>query len=393
MMNIWNEYLSTLMPSAPATTAAASMATAAAAVTGTFDATVAAVDASTPAQSGTPDGYAHFGAVLTAAQLADGFVAPVGNLGLIAATGDDAATFLHGQLTNDVVKLLPGEVRLAGYCTPKGRLQATMLMWRAAPTPEVPASAIYLLLPRAVQPAFQKRLSMFVMRAKAKLQDARGDDRHAAVIGFGGAKASSALLPHVDTLPLAPGAVVESTKGTVLRLADAFGAPRYLWLTDAATAQAAMPALTAALALGGNDAWELSGIHAGIAQVTPATFEQFVPQMINYELVGGVNFKKGCYPGQEIVARSQYLGKLKRRTTLATIADPTVAAGQELFSSADPAQPCGMVVNAAPNGAGGVDALVEVKLDALEQEVHLGSTTGARAEFRAMPYALDALDL
>lgn len=393
MMNIWNEYLSTLIPSAPATTAAASMATAAAAVTGTFDATVAAADTSSPAQSGAPDGYADFGAVLTAAQLADGFVAPVGNLGLIAATGDDAATFLHGQLTNDVVKLLPGEVRLAGYCTPKGRLQATMLMWRTAPTPEVPASAIYLLLPRAVQPAFQKRLSMFVMRAKAKLQDATHDERHAAVIGFGGAKASSTLLPHVGTLPSTPGAVVESPKGTVLRLADAFGAPRYLWLTDAATAQAAMPALTAALALGGNDAWELSGIHAGIAQVTPATFEQFVPQMINYELVGGVNFKKGCYPGQEIVARSQYLGKLKRRTTLATIADPTAAAGQELFSSADPTQPCGMVVNAAPNGAGGVDALVEVKLDALEQEVHLGSTAGARAEFRAMPYALDALDL
>jgi folate-binding protein YgfZ len=127
--------------------------------------------------------------------------------------------------------------------------------------------------------------------------------------------------------------------------------------------------------------------------VTSATLEQFVPQMINYELVGGINFKKGCYPGQEIVARSQYLGKLKRRTTLATIADPAAVAGAELFSLDDPAQPCGMVVNAAPNGAGGVDALVEVKLATLEQAVHLGSTSGARVAFLPMPYSLDALDL
>jgi folate-binding protein YgfZ len=389
MMNNWNEYLSALAPAAPATSGFAdAMATAATAVTGTAGAVATAGPAadSTAASPALP-GHADFGSALTTAQLADGFVAPVGNLGLIAATGDDAATFLHGQLTNDVANLPPGVVRLAGYCTPKGRLQATMLMWRES------NGFIYLQVPRTVQPAFQKRLSMFVMRAKAKLVDATGDAQHAAVIGLGGARAGAALLQHVATLPPAPDTAVESAHGMLLRLADAFGAPRYLWLTSAETAIAAMPELQATLALGGSDAWELSGIHAGIAQVTPATVEQFVPQMINYELVGGVNFKKGCYPGQEIVARSQYLGKLKRRTALATIADPSAAAGAELFSPDDPTQPCGMIVNAAPNGAGGVDALVEVKLATLEQEVHLGSTTGARVQFLPMPYALDALDL
>jgi folate-binding protein YgfZ len=200
-------------------------------------------------------------------------------------------------------------------------------------------------------------------------------------------------LQHVVSLPPGVHTSVEHVDGTVLRLADAFGAPRYLWLTSVDAALAALPALKDTLALGGTDAWELSGIHAGIAQVTSATLEQFVPQMINLELVGGVNFKKGCYPGQEIVARSQYLGKLKRRTALATIADPAVVAGQELFSQDDPAQPCGMVVNAAPNGAGGVDALVEIKLAALEQSVHVGSTGGAPVTFLPMPYSLDALDL
>ena len=116
--------------------------------------------------------------------------------------------------------------------------------------------------------------------------------------------------------------------------------------------------------------------------------------MINFELLGGVNFKKGCYPGQEIVARSQYLGKLKRRTTLVRIADAQAAAGAEVFATADPEQPCGMIVNAAPNGSGGVDALVEMKLAAIEAaSVRLGSAAGVPLTFLAMPYALDPLDL
>jgi folate-binding protein YgfZ len=143
----------------------------------------------------------------------------------------------------------------------------------------------------------------------------------------------------------------------------------------------------------GDDAWALSAIHAGVPDITLKTQEQFVPQMVNFELLGGVNFKKGCYPGQEIVARSQYLGKLKRRTALASMAGAQAQAGDEVFDVADPDQPCGMVVNAAPNGDG-VDALVEMKLAALEQgNVRLGSAQGAPLRFQDMPYPLDALDL
>jgi folate-binding Fe-S cluster repair protein YgfZ len=115
--------------------------------------------------------------------------------------------------------------------------------------------------------------------------------------------------------------------------------------------------------------------------------------MINFELLGGVNFKKGCYPGQEIVARSQYLGKLKRRTALASVDNAAVQAGEEVFSAADPGQPCGMIVNAAVNGKGGADVLVELKLDALGQSVHVGSAAGAQLRFLPMPYPLDALDV
>ncbi|QNA99928.1 hypothetical protein G4G31_15755 [Massilia sp. Se16.2.3] len=181
--------------------------------------------------------------------------------------------------------------------------------------------------------------------------------------------------------------------GTLVRLHDAFGAPRYLWLTSSERAIAALPGLGANLALGGNAAWQLAAIHAGVPQILPATQEQFVPQMVNLELLGGVNFKKGCYPGQEIVARSQYLGKLKRRTALASIENAAARAGDEVFSTNDPDQPCGMVVNAAPNGLGGADALVEVKLGALEEDVRLGSAAGAVLRFAPLPYSLDALDL
>ncbi|MGZ8289299.1 MAG: CAF17-like 4Fe-4S cluster assembly/insertion protein YgfZ [Telluria sp.] len=325
--------------------------------------------------------------VLTASELANGFVAVVAGQEIIAVTGDDAASFLHGQLTNDVQHLGQAEARLAGYCSPKGRLMASFLMWRNA-------ESVFLQLPAELRPALQKRLSMFVMRAKARLSDVSADPANQVILGLGGAKAQAALQQLLGTLPVAPYTRIDHALGTVLRLADAFGAPRYQWLCSQDTGADVLPRLRETLAFGSSDAWRLSDIHAGIPQIMLATQEQFVPQMVNYELIGGVNFKKGCYPGQEIVARSQYLGKLKRRTALASIDSTDVAPGAEVFDVADPDQPCGMVVNAAPNGNGGVDALVEMKLVSLEQgDIRLDSAAGVPLRFQSMPYALDALDL
>jgi folate-binding protein YgfZ len=324
---------------------------------------------------------------LTTTQLAAGFVAPITDQGLIALDGEESAKFLHSQLTNDVEHLGGGDVRLAGYCSPKGRLLASFLMWRSATT-------IYLQLPREIQPAIQKRLSMFVLRAKTKLTDATAQDGLDVVLGFGGDRAEAVLQGWFDTLPAQPYARIEHPLGTLLRVADAFGAARYQWLMSAATANTIAAELKDKLVAGGAQAWRLAEIHAGVAQIDKATQEQFVPQMVNFELLGAVNFKKGCYPGQEIVARSQYLGKLKRRTTLVSIADRGAAAGAEVFATADPEQPCGMIVNAAPNGHGGVDALVEMKLAAIEAaSVRLGSAEGPALTFLAMPYVLEPLDL
>lgn len=320
-----------------------------------------------------------FGSPAAPATLQAGFVAPLGDLGVIAAGGEDAASFLHSQLTNDVSRLGADEVRLAGYCTPKGRLLATFLMWK-------PADTILLQLPRALQPAIQKRLQMYVMRAKVKLTDL--SDSH-VLLGCGGRAAGAALKVWFPVLPVAPYASVSNDAGTLLRLADAFDAPRYQWFAALATAQDAWPALTAQLTATGSSAWRLSSIQAGVPQITLPTQEQFVPQMLNLELIGGVNFKKGCYPGQEIVARMQYLGKLKRRMLLAGISAPAVAAGMEVFSSNDPEQPCGMVVNAERSAGDDFDCLVEIKIAAAaEATLHLGAADGALLRLRALPYAL-----
>ena len=326
-------------------------------------------------------------APLTTAQLQAGFVAPITDLGLIALDGEESASFLHNQLTNDVEHLGQGEVRLAGYCSPKGRLLASFLMWRSATT-------IFLQLPRDIQAPVQKRLSMFVLRSKTKLSDATDAPTNQLLLGLGGASANAVLGQWFSALPAAPYTRLDAEAGTLIRVADAFGAPRYQWLMSAETAAAVVPVLAGKLTVGAGDAWHLSEIHAGVPQIAKATQEQFVPQMVNYELLGGVNFKKGCYPGQEIVARSQYLGKLKRRTTLVSIPDANAAAGMEVFATADPEQPCGMIVNAAPNGQGGIDALVEMKLAAIEAgSVRLGSADGVALTFLDMPYVLEPLDL
>lgn len=319
----------------------------------------------------------HFGSAPSA--VTDNMVVPLTDLGLIQFTGDDAATFLHSQLTSDVTHLTNTSARLAGYCTAKGRLLATFLIWKGA-------RDIVLQLPKPLLPATAKRLQMFVMRAKAKSQDVT--DNH-AILGLVGEKSVAVLQQLFPQLPAQPFDKVDSEAGTLIRLPHAQSLPRFQWIAPVDIAITAWPLLVDVLTPVGTAAWRLADIAAGIPHITAATQEQFVPQMINYELLGGVNFKKGCYPGQEIVARSQYLGKLKRRTALASIADPSVVAGQEIFSSADPEQPCGMVVNAEQLDANHSLALVEIKLAAIDAgTVHVGSATGAALTFSALPYEL-----
>ncbi|CAN0621561.1 tRNA-modifying protein YgfZ [Burkholderia multivorans] len=313
---------------------------------------------------------------------APGAYMPLTQFGVIDVAGADAATFLHTQLTNDVEHLDAASARLAGYCSPKGRLLASFLAWRAG-------HDVRLLVSKDIQAAVQKRLSMFVLRAKAKLSDASDT---LAVVGFAG-DVRGALSGIFDALPDGVHVKVDGPAGALIRLPDAAGRLRYLWIGPRAEVDARLAALDGKLPAVSPAVWDWLDVRAGEPRVTQPAVEQFVPQMVNFDVIGAVNFRKGCYPGQEVVARSQYRGTIKRRTALAHVAGDTdtVHAGIEVFQSDDPGQPCGMIVNAAAAPAGGFDVLVEIKLAALESgSVHLGAADGPALAFAPLPYALPA---
>lgn len=289
--------------------------------------------------------------------------------GVIRAQGADAATFLQGQLTQDVLHLDDGHARLAGYCSPKGRLLATFVVWRGAD------GDIYLACSADLLAATLKRLSMFVMRAKCKLSDGSAE---VPLFGLAGASADALWGP---AAPVAAWRSARHGSAQLIRLPDAEGVSRHIWASPEAPPLAALSA----------DAWRWLEVRSGVARIVAATAEQFVPQMLNLELLGGVNFQKGCYPGQEVVARSQYRGTLKRRTYLVNCAAP-LSPGIEVFHSADAGQPAGMVVLAASLPEGRHCALVELKIAALQGgELHAGAPGGAVLRVDALPYSLDEL--
>jgi len=295
------------------------------------------------------------------------------HLGVIRAEGADASTFLQGQLTNDVLGQPPGVARLAGFCSAKGRLQASFWVVKRA------EHDLLLLCAADLLEATRKRLAMFVLRARCQLVDERASMALTGCIG------EAALRAAPDLAPWSWHAAPDGS--LTLRLPDAAGVARAVVIRSlgaAASDAAASDAPRLPLAT-----WRWLEVQSGIPLIEAATVDRFVPQMVNLETVGGVDFRKGCYPGQEVVARSQYRGTIKRRMQLFDAPAP-MAPGDEIFHAADPAQPAGLVVSAAPHPSGGWSALVEVKLAALEGgTLHVRAPDGPVLERRALPYAID----
>jgi folate-binding protein YgfZ len=267
------------------------------------------------------------------------------------------------------------QARLAAYCSAKGRMLASFQSLRPA------ADTYWLITDLSVLPATLKRLSMFVLRAKVKLQDGAAS---LAAVGLLGAVAADLAAGQE------PGSVwADAARGGLwTRLPDVSGLVRCLWIGPKDQQQdvlAAYPAVDQA-------SWQWLDVVSGVPRIEAAGSDQFVPQMVNFELVGGVNFSKGCYPGQEVVARSQYRGTLKRRAFVVH-GGQAMAAGQELFSAADPGQPAGMVVNAAPcPGSANWSALVELKLNALDTALHVGAADGPQIQLGKLPYEIPSAD-
>ncbi len=307
-------------------------------------------------------------------------VAPLPQLGFITVQGADAATFLHGQLSNEVQRQPLDQAQLSAYCTAKGRMLASFVQWQDR---RDGAAAITLALSKELAAAIAKRLGMFVLRAKATVSDASD-----AWVAFGwiGDPADFPALSPDATLPDAVWARAAGPELTVIRVPPVADRARALIVVPAAGAPSVWAALSAAATAVAPQVWQLTEIHAGLPRIVAANQEQFVPQMINFEILGGVNFKKGCYPGQEVVARSQYLGKLRRRMFLARTDASGIADGADVHAD-DGAEPVGRVVNAVANGRGGTDLLVETTLSASESPLRVGA---AALTLLALPYTLPA---
>ncbi len=292
------------------------------------------------------------------------------HLGLIRAQGDDAAKFLHNQFTNDFVLLGQERARLAGFCSAKGRLQASFIGFKRSP------SDLLLICSQDILAATLKRLAMFVLRAKVRLSDASGDF---ALFGLAGTAVSDASIKiadyHDDVW-----AKADFDDCSLVNLYPADGVARALLVAPTHGAAPAGASLSPAL-------WAYGEVRSGVATVSAPIVDAFVPQMLNYESVGGVNFKKGCYPGQEVVARSQFRGTLKRRAYLA-LADAPMQAGDEVFAAGD-AQPCGTVAQAATAPSGGFAAIVSMQISAFEAGgLRLGAVDGPEIRVSAAPYPL-----
>jgi folate-binding protein YgfZ len=301
------------------------------------------------------------------------------HLAILRARGADAEAFLQGQFSNDVRRLTAERGQLSSYCTPKGRMLAILRLLREG-------EDILLLLPSVLSATVLPRLKTFILRSKVRLEEAT--DR--ACFGLSGPGATAMV---TELFGRAPRAVDECLAGDGVIVTALPGIhPRYLFVAAPARLHELWQTMAAGTRATGYPVWRWLDIAAGVPSVWPETSEAFIPQTVNLELLGGVNFKKGCYPGQEIVARMQYLGKLKQRMYRARVtADRPPRPGDPVFAPAYGDQPAGAVVDALPDSRGGYDLLVMAPIASEPSTgIHLHAPDGPMLSISPPPYALPA---
>lgn len=302
-------------------------------------------------------------------------------LGLIRANGSDAEEFLQGQFTNDIRALKEDQCQLSSMCNPKGRMFANFWIFRQG-------DDIYLQMPHETLAPTLKRLSMFVLRSQVSLVDASED---LVCIGAIGEQTEAQLRETIPSLPDHSRHLIRHEGMTIIRQPGI--TPRYKIIGKADAVQALWQQLETTATPTDTAYWKRLDIKAGIPTVYGPTAEAFIPQMVNMQLIEGISFTKGCYCGQEIVARTQYRGTLKRRMYLAHIEDVDCPApGAELFSpSAEHEQGAGMVVDAQPAENGSYDALVMAQIACAEaDDLRLGDGEGTKLSIGTLPYDFES---
>ncbi len=309
----------------------------------------------------------------------DNMLYDLADYGLIAASGEDAITFLQGQFSNDVRLVTDTASQLSSYNTPKGRALACFRIFRTG-------GKIYLRLPKEILEATLKRLRMYVMRSKVTLENA---STVLPGIGLSGPMALQWVQECVGNAPEAVDAVTQGNGLCAVRVGGS--APRFEIYGDVETRNAAWEKLATSARRVDWSAWRLLDIQAGVPTIFKATAEEFVPQMINLELINGINFTKGCYTGQEIVARMHYLGTLKKRMyRLHVSADAQPQPNDRVHEhGTGNEQSIGQLVDAQPNPAGGFEALAVLqKASAESGNLRLGGVDGPLMTVLPLPYAM-----
>ncbi len=280
--------------------------------------------------------------------------ADLSHYGLIAIQGKDAQVFLQGQLTSDISKVDNSHSQISGYCNPKGRLLAIFRIFSRKDT-------YYLQVPAALLVPTMQRLQKYILMSQVTLEDA--SDTLVRMV-CSGPDSEAALESILDELPAATNEVRQNTNLTVIRLPDNGHTARFAIYGECLTMEKFWSVLDVRAAPVGAIAWARLDILAGIPEIYPDTVEEFIPQTVNLELLGGISFKKGCYTGQEIVARLQHRGKTKRRMYRLHIqTDQPPSPGTSLYLNQDDAQSVGTIVTSAPAGDGGSDALAVIMIE------------------------------
>jgi len=300
--------------------------------------------------------------------------------GLISIDGEDAADFLQGQLTNDVRDVSLSHSQLSAYCTHKGRMLANFRLFKRS-------ESYYLQLPQPLLEPILKRISMFILMSKVSIKD---NSNGLVKIGVSGPKADEQLSAFISDLPTSTDDCTQVNGYTIIRCAGEL--PRYEIFGDLEAIKTLWGQLDVNAAPAGASAWETLNIMAGIPTITTETSEAFVPQMTNMHVINGVNFQKGCYTGQEVVARMQYLGKLKRRMFKIQIeTSHLVSPGDKLFcKDSKSGQGTGQIINAQTDANGGIVALAVIDItDAESGSLQLQDENGPEIKVLTLPYSVE----
>jgi folate-binding protein YgfZ len=285
---------------------------------------------------------------------------------LLEFTGEDAKTFLQGQLTNDINDVTDETSQLSGYCNPKGRLLALFHIFSIQ-------KKLYLQFPKVLLAKIQKRLQMFVMMSNVKIKDCSDE---LASMGVSGDEINSLLSDFFTQLPNNDGQVITKNNLTIINLAHSQSSQqtRYQIVGSKQSIKELRDKLiTSGVELSTSELWTQLDIQAGIPSITEKTYERFVPQMINLDSIGGVNFKKGCYTGQEIVARLHYLGKPKRlmyKIEFEAVSDDIdISEGSLLYSpDSKSSQGAGNIVSLANTAENKFSALAVIEIALIEKK-------------------------